>query len=81
MKVGDRVQWVSQSQGHRKEKLGVIVEIVPAGMPIEGIKHAEKFRHDLGTRKNYRSYIVKVTGPRGGTKYYWPLVKNLVQIK
>jgi len=81
MKVGDRVQWTSQSQGYEKEKVGVIVEIVPAGKRIVDAKYRNELRIDIGSYRNHKSFIVRVTGPQGGTKYYWPLVKNLVQIK
>ena len=77
MKVGDRVKWTSQSRGNITTKHGVIVEIVPSGLRIDHAEKSDLFRHDPLTIRYHESYIVCV----GNKYYYWPLVKNLVQIK
>lgn len=74
-KMGDRVEWTSQSNGTIKKKAGEVVAVVrargavwdflPAGTPS---CVAKKF----GNPRTHESYLVRV-----GRTIYWPLVKNL----
>ena len=77
MKVGDRVKWVSQSHGHRTTKYGDIVEIIPGGEHVHDLLHGRKLKDYRWSSRDHESYLILV----GGKYYYWPLVKNLVQIK
>ncbi|EMH4164014.1 hypothetical protein RJ498_003317 [Pluralibacter gergoviae] len=73
-KEGDEVIWSSQANGSIKEKIGEVVEVIPAGRSI--LK--SRFRHELDAStypRDNESYIVCV-GPKPGSrakpKYYWP---------
>ena len=78
-KLGDTVYWISQSQGRRTEKIGDVVEIVPADVSLSQTRFADRFKKP-GDPRNDESYIVCV-GPKPGSKakpkYYWPRVSSL----
>lgn len=78
-KLGDVVQWTSQSQGCKKTKRGKIVQIVPAGKSpkLEGeFANLNIFGGGFGQCGRPReSYLVAV-----GIVAYWPHVKNLVKV-
>ena len=78
-KVGDEVSWSSASNGSWKEKIGDVVEVIPAGVSV----HRSKFRSELDASsipRKEESYVVCV-GPKPGSrakpKYYWPRVSAL----
>jgi len=73
MKFGDKVKWSSQANGSRKEKTGIVVEVVPAGRYPSGVGHAD------GRPRDHESYLVKVPtkSGKGMGKFYWPRVKDL----
>lgn len=78
-KVGDEVSWSSASNGSWKEKIGDVVEVIPAGVSV----HRSKFRNELDASsipRKEESYVVCV-GPKPGSrakpKYYWPRVSAL----
>lgn len=78
-KVGDEVSWSSASNGSWKEKIGDVVEVIPAGVSV----HSSKFRNELDASsipRKEESYVVCV-GPKPGSrakpKYYWPRVSAL----
>lgn len=78
-KVGDEVSWNSASNGSWKEKIGDVVEVIPAGVSV----HRSKFRNELDASsipRKEESYVVCV-GPKPGSrakpKYYWPRVSAL----
>lgn len=78
-KVGDEVSWSSASNGSRKEKIGDVVEVIPAGVSV----HSSTFRNELDASsipRKEESYVVCV-GPKPGSrakpKYYWPRVSSL----
>ena len=82
-KVNDEVFWVSQAGGNVKKKIGVVVEVLPAGRSA----NKSKFRSWLDCSdlpRKHESYIVCV-GPRPGSKarpkYYWPRVSALKSLK
>ena len=72
-KVGDKVQWKSQSRGFHKTKQGIIIAVIPVdirpkipdGLRVLGVGFG------YGGRKQ-ESYLVRV-----GNVAYWPLVKYL----
>ena len=78
MKIGDRVEWTSQSAGCKTTKRGLIVETVPAGTPPETCV-PDGFRcgspSGFGIRRNHESYLIKVDGK--GRGLYWPRVAHL----
>lgn len=74
-KVGDRVEWTSQSNGTSKKKSGEVVAVVRARgtalffLPVgTSLSVAKKF----GNPRRHESYLVRV-----GMVIYWPLVKHL----
>lgn len=68
-KVGDHVEWESQSGGYYAVKRGTVVVVVPAGTnPGEMSKN-----RNPGAARDHESYLVRVRG-RG---LYWPRVANL----
>lgn len=78
-KVGDEVSWSSASNGSWKEKIGDVVEVIPAGVSV----YSSKFRNELDASsipRKEESYVVCV-GPKPGSrakpKYYWPRVLAL----
>ncbi len=81
MKLGDIVQWESQSSGTRWRKKGEIIAVVPPGgdpcnLPIAA-RGNYKIMFDGGPR-NHESYVVLVGGSE--QQYgalYWPRVKHL----
>lgn len=67
--VGDRVKWVSQSQGYWKVKEGVVDAVVPAHRAFSLPADLKRY----GTRsRDHESYVVRVGG-----KLYWPVVSLL----
>jgi hypothetical protein len=83
-KVGDRVEWVSQSQGYTKSKSGEVVEVVPAGH-TPATKYSDLYRGaGPGNSRRHESYVVavrKVTRlPRASVKHYWPIVSKLTLV-
>ncbi len=78
-KVGDEVSWSSASNGSWKEKIGDVVEVIPAGVSV----YSSTFRNELDASsipRKEESYVVCV-GPKPGSrakpKYYWPRVSAL----
>jgi len=77
-KIGDRVEWESQSHGSMKTKVGTVVAINPPNciehlMAKWGLKGA-------GYARDHESYIVAVKAgktDKAKPKYYWPRVSAL----
>ena len=86
-RIGDDVEWSSQSLGHVKRKRGVVVAVVPARQSPKGYINAilKEFggcitRSDGGgIMRNHESYLVSVTPVYGHAqpKLYWPVVSKL----
>jgi uncharacterized protein YndB with AHSA1/START domain len=70
-KIGERVNWTSQSSGHTKWKEGAVVEVVPPGQLPSTWGWRRKNRRVKKTR-NEVSYVVQVK-----SKLYWPLTGHL----
>jgi hypothetical protein len=87
MKVGDRVQWTSQSLGFTTTKRGTVIAVVPAGRQAsfflpEGFKCNSSAGYGFsgyGFSRKHESYLVQVDGK--GKRAYWPLVKHLTREK
>jgi pyruvoyl-dependent arginine decarboxylase (PvlArgDC) len=76
LKLGDRVRWVSQSQGYRKAKEGEIVEVVPAGFSPNRDAFPQLYQGmGVGFPRNHDSYVVLV-----GKKPYWPRASLLEKV-
>ena len=72
-KVGDLVKWESQSSGHFRRKVGVVMTVVPSHM-LPRAPEGLRLSAGHGTRRRHKSYLVQVGGR---STLYWPLVKNL----
>lgn len=68
-KVGDRVEWTSQSAGCTRTKAGTVETVVPAGCIVPKLS----CNPNPGACRDHESYLVRVKG-RG---LYWPRVKAL----
>jgi len=74
-KVGDMVQWDSQSSGYVRHKIGTIVAVVPPKCdPDSFIPEGLCSNSQFGFARKHTSYLVRV-GNSG--LVYWPRVKNL----
>jgi len=71
-KVGDWVEWKSQSQGYAKVKRGVVASVVAPGTR----PHRDFWQLyrgcECGMARNHESYVVRVR-----TVPYWPRVSQL----
>lgn len=73
-KVGDFVQWTSQSAGTVTTKQGKVIQVVPPGGAPEGVRRP-------GTSRNHESYVVRasydLTNGKKRSKTYWPIASKL----
>jgi hypothetical protein len=77
-KLGDRVEWESQSSGSTTKKVGTVVAINPPNciehlMAKWGLKGA-------GYPRDHKSYIIAVKAgktDKAKPKHYWPRVSAL----
>lgn len=76
-RIGDRVQWTSQSAGSGPvTKVGVVVEVLAAGVRPGAIAQC-------GQARDHESYVVRASVVRtndkvmGMPRRYWPLVGKL----
>ena len=87
MKVGDKVTWVSTSNGRTTRKYGAIAAVIPPNTKPDNFVAAAKAATGasfsstagFGMARDHQSYLVHVptkTG-RGNGKLYWPRVSNL----
>lgn len=76
-KTGDKVKWISSSNGTEKEKRGVIEAVIPAGGRPTEEQRREADAYGYG--RNHESYLVRVPGKteRSKGKLYWPLANKL----
>jgi hypothetical protein len=75
-RVGDSVSWRSQAGGYWKEKVGVVVFVVPAGVPPHHVlRSSDDFHGDfaLGGR-DHETYLVQIGKSKN---LYWPRVSAL----
>jgi len=79
-KIGDQVRWVSHSRGKWIEKVGKIVEIVPAQRGVILEKYKDEFNlgsFSKGMPRLHESYVVAVEVDKGKPKLYWPRANQL----
>lgn len=74
---GDLVRWRTQGNGERKGQIGVVVLVVPAGVPLSPLLSSLADRYNLrpiagGSPRTETSYLVARTGGRGRAKLHWP---------
>lgn len=73
LKIGDKVEWTSGGI----TKVGVVLWIIPAGeRPLREDFPRLYSGAGIGCSRDHVSYVVGV-----GTKYYWPRVSGLKEIK
>jgi hypothetical protein len=72
-RVGEKVSWKSQANGHWTAKTGKVIEVVDA-MAVPK-KFKGKKNGELPKRK-HESYVVEANG-----QTYWPLVSQLKRIE
>ena len=80
---GDEVTWTSQSQASETTKIGIVIEVIPAGIRPSASKYPSLYRGaGLGSARNHESYVVSVRDKdvRGRNKIYWPRVSKLAKI-
>lgn len=80
-KFEDSVKWSSQAQGRHKTKVGIIVQVVPAGSYPDRDKFPKLYwGAGVGMSRNHESYVVAVDcgkTPGSSTRHYWPRVSAL----
>lgn len=79
-KIGDQVRWVSHSRGKWIEKVGKIVEIVPAQRGVILEKYKDEYNlgsFSKGMPRLHESYVVAVEVDKGKPKLYWPRANQL----
>lgn len=77
-KIGDKVQWTSQSGGSSKTKIGMVVKIIKNGSRPS----PDEIRYP-GRARYHDSYLVSVkTGKteKAKEKLYWPIVSKLQSV-
>lgn len=79
-KLGDGVEWTSQSGGYTKSKAGLVEQVVAAG----ALPDRERFPHlyrsaGVGMPRDHESYVVRVPGKsaKSAGTVYWPRVALL----
>lgn len=74
--LGQEVTWSSQAQGVVKTKVGVVVEVIPAGEHPDRERFEPLYRGSgVGSSRNHESYVVEAFDPTGKSsvrKVYWP---------
>lgn len=83
-KVGDKVWWESQSQGHATTKTGEVVHVFRPGEAPNarflGLKFPDHNHSFLGGGfgRGHQSYLVSVqTTKKAKPRLYWPVVAKL----
>lgn len=88
-KVGDKVTWTSQANGHSSTKTGEIVATIPANEMSEpfiaecgGAKKFANTSKILGySSRKHESFLVAVPAGKGKPRLYWPLASKLEAAK
>jgi len=75
-RIGDVVEWTSQSSGSSLTKRGIVTEVIVPGTRPDRIRFPGLYRSTalIGMPRNHESYVVLV-----GSKPYWPRVSQLKQ--
>lgn len=80
LKRGDLARWTSQARGTVRHHVGVVVLVVPGGVPIDAFlpglqaRYTLRAMHRASGLRPERSYVLAEVGARGGGKAraYWP---------
>ena len=80
LKRGDLVRWSSQSRGTECHHVGVVVLVVPPGVPIQALlsglanRYSLRAMHRAHGVRSETSYLVARTDVRGAGKarLHWP---------
>lgn len=80
LKRGDLVRWSSQSRGTERRHVGVVVLVVPAGVPIQALlpglaaRYSVRAMHRAHGTRSECSYLVARTDVRGAgrARLHWP---------
>ncbi len=88
-KLGDKVEWWSQSSGWRGLKIGEIALVIPEGKSPSPDLLKEDFpacslnaMKNPGMGRDHESYIVRVPSrTKAKDKLYWPRVSALQPVK
>lgn len=80
LKRGDLVRWSSQSRGTQRHHVGIVVLVVPPGVPIQALLERLATRYSLRAMhrahgiRSEPSYLVARTDVRGAGKarLHWP---------
>ncbi len=76
--VGDDVIWTSQAGGRSKQKIGVVVKVVPPNTHPRDVLVGSDFSVDAGSLgRDHESYLVQVGRHK---RLYWPLVSKLNKV-
>lgn len=73
--IGDKVTWSSQSAGFYKNKVGVVVALVPSRQSVNPVLASAGIRGRIknpGAARDHMSYVVRSEG-----RLYWPRVNQL----
>lgn len=74
LRIGDTVEWTSQSAGIAKTKRGTVVSVLPPG------KDAEEWVKDCGIARDEETYVIAVrthSKYKMRVRYHWPVVARL----
>ena len=80
LKRGDLVRWSSQSRGTQRHHVGIVVLVVPAGVPIHVLlprlepRYSLRAMHRAHGVRSEPSYLVARTDVRGAgrARLHWP---------
>lgn len=72
---GDKVRWKSQAMGIEKEKIGVVLEVIPSGVDVKqfipsGAKKSH-IKFDTAISKNDRALVAVAAGKDGNIRHYY----------
>jgi hypothetical protein len=82
-KVGDEVQWTSQSQGYARPKKGIVAEVIAPGQRPDRDLYPSLYKGaGCGLSRKSVSYVINVTRINGRVpKYYWPRANLLRELR
>ena len=77
--LGQMVEWTSQAGGKERTKIGVVVGVLHAHMPLRLLPYYETMRINAwsGSSRDHKSYIVAEIHPHRKSKFCWPRVQYL----
>ena len=72
---GDKVRWKSPAMGIGREKIGVVLEVIPSGVDVKqfipsGAKKSH-IKFDTAISKNDRALVVVAAGKNGNIRHYY----------